>query len=87
MILSGSPCVLAIFFFPPLVSYGVMALLFPLVHPHDLYILVSRRFVFHMPILHAHMFHIFYFLINLFLSCCATMEESNPFHLGLTIKL
>eukprot|EP00268_Persea_americana_P059765 TRINITY_DN7379_c1_g1_i1.p1 TRINITY_DN7379_c1_g1~~TRINITY_DN7379_c1_g1_i1.p1 ORF type:complete len:142 (-),score=21.76 TRINITY_DN7379_c1_g1_i1:214-639(-) len=26
----GSPCVLAIFFFPPLVSYGVMALLFPL---------------------------------------------------------
>ncbi|KAF8404221.1 hypothetical protein HHK36_009103 [Tetracentron sinense] len=26
----GSPCVLAIFFFPPLVSYGVMAILFPL---------------------------------------------------------
>lgn len=27
----GSPCVLAIFFFSPLVSYGVMAILFPLV--------------------------------------------------------
>ncbi|XP_020259411.1 protein EI24 homolog isoform X2 [Asparagus officinalis] len=26
----GSPCVLAIFFFSPLVSYGVMAILFPL---------------------------------------------------------
>ncbi|XP_010256398.1 PREDICTED: protein EI24 homolog isoform X2 [Nelumbo nucifera] len=26
----GGPCVLAIFFFPPLVSYGVMAILFPL---------------------------------------------------------
>ena len=28
---AGSPCVLAIFFFSPLVSYGVMAILFPLV--------------------------------------------------------
>lgn len=28
---AGSPCVLAIFFFSPLVSYGVMATLFPLV--------------------------------------------------------
>ena len=27
----GSPCVLAIFFVSPLVSYGVMAVLFPLV--------------------------------------------------------
>ncbi|KAJ0589991.1 putative etoposide-induced 2.4 [Helianthus annuus] len=26
----GSPCVLAIFFFSPLVSYGVMAVLFPM---------------------------------------------------------
>lgn len=26
----GSPCVLAIFFFSPLVSYGVMAILYPL---------------------------------------------------------
>ncbi|EEF33379.1 P53 induced protein, putative [Ricinus communis] len=26
----GSPCVLAIFFFSPLISYGVMAILFPL---------------------------------------------------------
>ncbi|KAJ1385689.1 Etoposide-induced protein 2.4 [Sesbania bispinosa] len=26
----GSPCVLAIFFFSPLVSYGIMAILFPL---------------------------------------------------------
>ncbi|OMO92238.1 Etoposide-induced 2.4 [Corchorus olitorius] len=30
LIASGSPCVLAIFFFSPLVSYGVMAILFPL---------------------------------------------------------
>lgn len=29
--IAGSPCVLAIFFFSPLVSYGVMAILFPLV--------------------------------------------------------
>lgn len=29
--LSGSPCVLAIFFLSPLVSYGTMAVLFPLV--------------------------------------------------------
>ncbi|KAJ0078096.1 hypothetical protein Patl1_36807 [Pistacia atlantica] len=28
--ITGSPCVLAIFFFSPLVSYGVMAILFPL---------------------------------------------------------
>ncbi|KHG01586.1 Protein EI24 [Gossypium arboreum] len=28
----GSPCVLAIFFFSPLVGYGFMAVLFPLVH-------------------------------------------------------
>ena len=28
---SGNPCVLAAFFFSPLVSYGVMAILFPLV--------------------------------------------------------
>ncbi|MBA0574782.1 hypothetical protein Golob_025194 [Gossypium lobatum] len=27
---SGSPCVLAIFFFSPLVGYGFMAVLFPL---------------------------------------------------------
>ncbi|KAG7032380.1 Protein EI24-like protein, partial [Cucurbita argyrosperma subsp. argyrosperma] len=30
MVFPGSPCVLAIFFFSPLVSYGVMAILFPL---------------------------------------------------------
>lgn len=28
----GNPCVLAIFLFSPLVSYGVMAILFPLVN-------------------------------------------------------
>ncbi|KAJ8755612.1 hypothetical protein K2173_022207 [Erythroxylum novogranatense] len=33
----GSPCVLAIFFFSPLVSYGVMAILFPLVHNFSLF--------------------------------------------------
>jgi hypothetical protein len=32
LVFPGSPCVLAIFFFSPLVSYGVMAILFPLVH-------------------------------------------------------
>lgn len=32
---SGNPCVLAIFFFSPLVSYGVMAMLYPLVHFHQ----------------------------------------------------
>ncbi|KAL7227915.1 hypothetical protein ACSBR1_022736 [Camellia fascicularis] len=30
---SGNPCVLAIFLFSPLVSYGVMAILFPLFVP------------------------------------------------------
>uniref|UniRef100_A0A2P2LHI2 Protein EI24 homolog n=1 Tax=Rhizophora mucronata TaxID=61149 RepID=A0A2P2LHI2_RHIMU len=34
----GSPCVLAIFFFSPLVSYGVMAVLFPLVHDYSTFL-------------------------------------------------
>lgn len=32
---SGCPCILAIFFFSPLVSYGVMAILYPLVCPNS----------------------------------------------------
>lgn len=36
---SGSPCVLAVLFFSPLVSYGVMAILFPLVCLYPFFVL------------------------------------------------
>ncbi|KAH9685298.1 protein EI24-like [Citrus sinensis] len=42
----GSPCVLAYFFFSPLVAYGVMAILYPLVQLDNFLSLFNRHFHF-----------------------------------------
>lgn len=42
---AGSPCVLPLFFFSPLVSYGCMAILFPLVYSTKLLLFGSNWFL------------------------------------------